>query len=424
MGGFALDLDVSDLDERKKPGLLVLTPRGVKLLAECGYLPNISEEEILDKSKTDCLGRLISLLQAIWMLAQTLGRVAANLPVTLLEVNTLAHVLCALIIFFLWWKKPKQINEPTLLRGRWVREIGAYMFMSSQVSGWKSQNPGILKKTWVKAEFSALAFELTSEPEARNQLSADSTQFAQSLGKTATLTEPAGDAAHVTGSFKFRSFSAKPTEGDEKKDVPINSDYIQEIFSGKTPDRWDLAARAIHRYPAIKTRLIPLQKTGCSTTAIWQEPMTKELVVRCAGNWPDHSLLRDMSGFVMGVVLWFASMAYGGLHSAAWHHYFPSKLEAWLWRASSVCIASAGLIWSVINLLAQISTSFKAYWKDVIELRAHWISLVGLGSLATVCGTAYLMARAFLVVEAFISLRSLPASAYETPDWTQLFPHL
>lgn len=424
MGGFAFDLDVSDLDERKNPGLLVLTPRGVKLLAECGYLPNISEEEILDKSKTDCLGRLISLLQAIWMLAQILGRVGASLPVTLLEVNTLAHVLCALIMFFLWWKKPKQINEPTLLRGRWVREIGAYMFMSSQVSGWKSQKPGILKKTWVKPELSALAFELTGEPEARNQLSADSMQPVQSLGETATPTESAGHAAQVMGSFKFRGLSSKPTDRDEIKNVPFNFDYIQEISSGRTPDRWDLAARAIHRYPAIKTRLIPLQNIGSDTTVTWQEPMSNELVLRCAGNWPDHSLLRDMSGFVMGVVLWFASMAYGGLHSAAWHHYFPSKLEAWLWRASSVCIASAGLLWSIINLLAQISTSFKAYWKDVIELRAHWTSLVGLGSLATVCGTAYLIARAFLVVEAFISLRSLPASAYETPDWTQLFPHL
>lgn len=424
MGGFALDLDVSDLDERKELGLLILTPRGIKLLAECGYLPNISEEEILDKSKTDCLGRLISLLQAIWMLAQILGRIAANVPVTLLEVNTLAHVLCALIIFFLWWKKPKQINKPTLLRGRWVREIGAYMFMSSQVSGWKSQNPGILKKTWVKPEFSALAFELAIEPEVRNQLSADSIKPDQSLGETATPTEPAGDAAQVTGSFKFRRFLPKPTHGDEIKSVPFNLDYLQEISSGGTPKRWDLAARAIHRYPALKTRLIPLQNVGCNRTVIWQEPMINELVLRSAGNWPDHSLLRDMSGFIMGVVLWSASMAYGGLHSAAWHHYFPSKTEAWLWRASSVCIAGSGLTWSVINLLAQISTSFKAYWKDVIVLRAHWISLVGLGSLATVCGIAYLMARVFLVVEAFISLRSLPASAYETPDWTRLFPHL
>lgn len=243
--------------------------------------------------------------------------------------------------------------------------------MSSQVSGWKSQNPGILKKAWVKPEFSALAFELASEPEARNQLSADSIQPDRSLGETATPTEPAGDAAQVTGSFKFRRFLSKPTHGDEIKSTPFNFDYLQEISSGRTPNRWDLAARAIDRYPALKTRLIPLQNVECNKTVIWQEPMINELVLRSAGNWPDHSLLRDMSGFIMGMVLWFANMAYGGLHSAAWHHYFPSKIEAWLWRASSVCIAGSGLTWSVINLLAQISTSFKAYWKDVILLRAH-----------------------------------------------------
>lgn len=122
MGGFALDLDVSDLDERKELGLLVLTPRGIKLLAEYGYLPNISEEEILDKSKTDCLGRLISLLQAIWMLAQILGRIAANVQVTLLEVNTLAHVLCALIIFFYGGRNQnKSINQHCCVEGGFVK---------------------------------------------------------------------------------------------------------------------------------------------------------------------------------------------------------------------------------------------------------------------------------------------------------------
>ena len=36
----------------------------------------------------------------------------------------------------------------------------------------------------------------------------------------------------------------------------------------------------------------------------------------------------------------------------------------------------------------------------------------------------YCAARAFIVVEAFISLRSLPADAYKTPNWTAWLPHL
>jgi hypothetical protein len=36
----------------------------------------------------------------------------------------------------------------------------------------------------------------------------------------------------------------------------------------------------------------------------------------------------------------------------------------------------------------------------------------------------YVFSRSFLVVEAFISLRRLPTSAYNTPSWTQYLAHL
>lgn len=51
-----------------------------------------------------------------------------------------------------------------------------------------------------------------------------------------------------------------------------------------------------------------------------------------------------------------------------------------------------------------------------------WIE-VGLGTVVVLCGGAFMAARAYLVVEAFASIRSLPKRAYETPDWTEVFPH-
>lgn len=69
MGGFAVDLDIPNMDDGEvfttKHMRLTLTARGMKLLAECGYLVNISEEEIIDKSKTDGMGRFVALVQAI-----------------------------------------------------------------------------------------------------------------------------------------------------------------------------------------------------------------------------------------------------------------------------------------------------------------------------------------------------------------------
>ena len=92
-GGFAFD--TADDDARYLPigfKRLTLTARGVALLASCGHLPNVSKAEITDKSKANNVAKALVIIQALWMLLQVIGRLVAALPVTLLEVNTIAHV--------------------------------------------------------------------------------------------------------------------------------------------------------------------------------------------------------------------------------------------------------------------------------------------------------------------------------------------
>lgn len=36
----------------------------------------------------------------------------------------------------------------------------------------------------------------------------------------------------------------------------------------------------------------------------------------------------------------------------------------------------------------------------------------------------FVLARVYLVVEAFASLREVPVAVYVTPEWTDLLPHL
>lgn len=96
-GGFAIHVPASLSNSfpslpPASSGRLTLTARGIALLARCGHLPDIAEEDILDKSKANGLAKALVMLQAIWMLLQVGGRLIASLPVTLLEVNTVAHV--------------------------------------------------------------------------------------------------------------------------------------------------------------------------------------------------------------------------------------------------------------------------------------------------------------------------------------------
>ena len=37
---------------------------------------------------------------------------------------------------------------------------------------------------------------------------------------------------------------------------------------------------------------------------------------------------------------------------------------------------------------------------------------------------AYLLARAYLVIESFINLSQLPAGVYDMPNWSAYFPHI
>jgi hypothetical protein len=132
MGGLAFD--TGDLRPEKKflPGSrdrLTLTPKVVKVVAEKepSIIPEISEAEILDKSKANQFAKTLVCIQALWFCTQCFSRLATGLPISLLELNTLAHAFFALLAFLFWWNKPFDIDEPTLLRGE--RAYGIYAVM-------------------------------------------------------------------------------------------------------------------------------------------------------------------------------------------------------------------------------------------------------------------------------------------------------
>jgi len=46
------------------------------------------------------------------MVIQTITRKVSGLLITSLELNTLAHVLCAVAMYATWWKKPQNVSDP------------------------------------------------------------------------------------------------------------------------------------------------------------------------------------------------------------------------------------------------------------------------------------------------------------------------
>jgi len=91
-----------------------LTSEGFKWGIQNDLLPQdvFRKQDIVDKGKANNIAKLIVCIQAGWMLVQVLGRLAARLPVTLLEVHVSIQVLIAVVLYTLWWSKPLDVDQP------------------------------------------------------------------------------------------------------------------------------------------------------------------------------------------------------------------------------------------------------------------------------------------------------------------------
>ncbi|KAL8723391.1 MAG: hypothetical protein Q9225_000307 [Loekoesia sp. 1 TL-2023] len=111
MGGLAVN--VSPIHDRLQT--VLLTPNGVLHLARKGHFIHVSDKDIKDKSKANVLAKALVLLQVSWTMLQCLSRKAAGLPISVLEFHTLVHAACALVMYCLWFNKPMDVEEPTLV---------------------------------------------------------------------------------------------------------------------------------------------------------------------------------------------------------------------------------------------------------------------------------------------------------------------
>ncbi|KAE9390353.1 hypothetical protein BT96DRAFT_345755 [Gymnopus androsaceus JB14] len=88
MGGFMLT-DPSG----KHLGVLLDNNLESLMLRKLISFPKISSSGIMDKSKADALAKTLALVQTIWFIAQVISRAVQHLPITELELTTIAFAL-------------------------------------------------------------------------------------------------------------------------------------------------------------------------------------------------------------------------------------------------------------------------------------------------------------------------------------------
>jgi len=86
----------------------------IETLSEDGAIdfPSLTEAEIKDKSKGDMVSKGLVIFQSTWFIIQFIARLIKHLPITELEVVTVAFAVCNFLMYWLWWDKPLNVELP------------------------------------------------------------------------------------------------------------------------------------------------------------------------------------------------------------------------------------------------------------------------------------------------------------------------
>jgi hypothetical protein len=482
MGGFAFD-NSADADKVPFPAgrsRLVLSPRGLSFLAKYHpeILPDISEETIKDKSKADSLTKGLTCFQATYFLAQSFSRLAYGLPLTVLELNTVSHCLCALLMYLLWWHKPFDVREPILISTAdpVACKVCAAMCMRSGLGYWKpiSMDPddkpisGHYYAAILEFDFDMNIGQNEETGEAIAHLregqdggpSASSYSSDQTL--QLTLDEPKnGLVMRYTSSW---------APGENLPLVSVISSYCANepcqiptatlTLSAEDLKLCDLARQTIPNYPELK-----------EAPSRWAESNEMGFVRDEIPNVPDAGLTRMLElgdVFFSPGSICLANSLYSGIHLLAWNGPFRTRAESILWRISAVSLGvplgsmllNVVMIFSLVFLFHRTKPSKEGRFRlremfnlrmtlsevlrddteiehaldSISELRG-WrryllvvpctvvvVALVMCLSLAVT--VSLVIGRPFVVVECFLALPYAPAAAFLTPDWTSYWPHV
>ena len=132
--------------------------------------------------------------------------------------------------------------------------------------------------------------------------------------------------------------------------------------------------------------------------------------------WAGRHWSRQFDGLTAFGLSPLCPAIFGAIHVASWNIRLLSNVEQWLWRGSALYCCNAGIIFLLIYLFLDLCESLFLLRKTLSKALWDWILMIII--------LAYVLARLFMIVEVFLSLRALPHSAYEEVQWSSFVPHI
>ncbi|KAK3377234.1 hypothetical protein B0T24DRAFT_592848 [Lasiosphaeria ovina] len=460
-----LAVDMSTDPERVWPKIcnrLTITPA---CFEECFSRPAftsidlsfLTKDQISTRQKTDHLAKTLVLVQALWFCLQFAARLWQALPVSLLELNTFAHALCAVFIYVLWWHKPGVIEEQFVLRteasealrdicaAQWTSGASTDSLYEGQVlkhpdSGHHDHNVG-QRHGYRHRPLRAFAWQ--------PMFVHGGSDLAMTLARgrrNLTLCPGAGEdwylfdrldrwfyyphlATLADGGPLLRVRAAGLAGDDDNKSSSTNPTYpasARRFVAGEAV--LDSGMHVAPQFASLDVDAITLRRwartfahddaTYCRNYTVWLRDRQPNFA------WPrgldstegaqiGEELIKSLFMFLV------TSLAYGGLHMLGWQ---ASALPASgapqvFWKLSCLLLMTVGPV------SLAVWAGLKAWRGADAHLRLNQAMSIGFGLFGALMFAAYLVSRVYLVVEIVIVIPYMDPGVFHTPDFSRYWPH-
>jgi hypothetical protein len=395
MGGFAAEFqDLHNTLDR-----VTITSYGVLYMARHGYLCKVKKCDIEDKSKANKFAKGLVCVQVAWVIGQAIERRTAGFPITLLEIHTIVHAVCALLMYGLWFKKPFDINAPTILDFGEHRDLLAFILQtpsrhdfSNILNDGPSWEPFwrrngvyaiVLPDIVWQGNFEPFEKEIEHVKDRPYELSsinksvetpipirtlcnffshdADGKKNQYPMGKVSLDSEDTQSRECKTACVLFPGQTLKNGLGppiprswysgssvEKDSEIPIRSVLLSEkdlkrldlvrVFLERIAFRWDANSRIWDFGPPYFSDMYIGQQLSDFCHECWNAPITSR-----AENFSLSIIsptgVRIWCQAALGVI----PLAYGGVHVAAWRMVFPTTVERSLWRYSCFYLLASSI---------------------------------------------------------------------------------
>ncbi|KAK3939976.1 hypothetical protein QBC46DRAFT_354517 [Diplogelasinospora grovesii] len=444
-------------------------------LVSKGYiaLPSITREEIWDKSKADVFAKGLAILQGTWIIIQSIARAVQKLPLTPLELFTLAFVVSTTMSYYFWWRKPQHVGVPTVIdcmvpMSQILVDAGyapdapytdtPMDFIEKQSESWKrrplferfdlecgrkeptqacgdaavskeSPEASVCGKSALRHIKSNETFTIVEEPE--------------SIPSPGEISTPRPVASTETLKDNFETGIVRRDTEDTLVMSPLSSRAPTLVAHENTKSTLSLRG-------ADKKLKSLLEDDSLSEKEKQDSRTTQVRTQRPAGRIADDSILpgRRLPLKLLAMLI-IPSLIHSSIHLVGWNLEFPTSLEQNLWRGSVIILASMScvsvgmvrvlrvigyqgeysLVWVWVNADARESKR-----KSVIaQTGANMAGFMGIRNwtwpgfwdvVLSLSTLSLVVARIYLITEVCISLRQQPAKVYVDIDWTGFIPHI